>query len=307
MVSGGSRFVSRRGFIGGLLAAGCLPTGGCLSSARSDGRLSFAFVNDFHESVSFFDRLMPWTDGCDFTVVAGDILNDVRGDGSVRRLLVEPMEKLRRRTGAPCEFVRGNHETRGPEAGRLAEVLGFADGRFYRARTVKGVRCLFLDTAENRPRPEKPSPRFDALERYMAEERRWLRQELSSDAWRTARARFVFQHIPPLIVNPDADTRAKAPWQRSVRRTTPTAALHDDLRAANVTVLFSGHVHIGAFDEPNEEHSYPVIVGGGHSDPAERRLTEALLTRCDVDESAFVVRQYALDGTIRRERTFDLP
>ncbi|MDD4622256.1 MAG: metallophosphoesterase [Kiritimatiellae bacterium] len=296
--------LTRRRFLGGLVSAGCQAAVGCRS--LNGESLSFAMINDFHENVSFFDRLAPWIIGCDFTVVAGDILNDVRADGSVQTLLVDPMDALHRRTGVPCEFVRGNHETRGPAAGKLHEALGFKDGVYYRAKTVKGARCLFLDTAENRPSQQMSAERYAMFERYLTDERRWLEREVASADWRTARARFVFLHIPPAIVNPDADTRARAPIQRSVRREAPVTGLYEVLRTANVTAMFSGHVHIGAFDEPSDEHPYPVIVGGGHSDPVRCRLTEALLTRCDVSSASFRVRQYALDGTIRRERTFAL-
>lgn len=297
---------TRRGFLGGLLAAGCVGISGCRVPAAADSGLSFAVFNDLHESAFFVDRLAPHAVGCAFTVAAGDLVNDVREDGSVESLLIGPMDAMRRQTGAPCEFVRGNHETRGPAAGRLAGILGFTDGVFYRAKTVRGVRCVFLDTAENRPRQQMSAERYEMFERALADERRWLEREIRSADWRGASARFVFTHIPPAIVNPDADTRARAPIQRSVRREVPVTGLFEALRAANVTAMFSGHVHIGAFDEPSDEHPYPVIVGGGHSDPAQRRLTEALLTRCDVLSTAFQVRQYALDGTIRRERTFEI-
>lgn len=297
--------LTRLNFLEGLVSAVGLSLGGCRSWCGET--LSFAFVNDFHERADYFDRVMPWIGDCDFTVVAGDILNDVRDDGSVQAILVESMDKLRRRTGAPCEFVRGNHETRGPAAERLHEMLGFRDGIFYRAKTIKGVRCVFLDTAENRPRQQMSAERYAKFETYLERERRWLEREVASADWRTARARLVFGHIPPAIVNPDADTRARAPIQRSVRREVPVNGLFDVLKTAGVTAMFAGHVHIGAFDEPSDEHPYPVVVGGGHSDPAERRLTEALLTRCEVASSSFTVRQIALDGTIRRERTFDKP
>jgi len=294
--------VTRRHFLGGLLSVGCLPSLGCRTWCGET--LSFAQFNDLHERTDYFDRLLPSAEGCDFTVVAGDILNDVRDDGSVEKLLVSSLDRLRRQTGAPCEFVCGNHEHRGPGAERLPAALGFADGRCYRAKTVKGARCVFLDTAENRPRQQMSAERYAQFERLVKEERLWLEREVASTAWREARARFVFGHIPPAIANPDADTFARAPVQRSVRREVPVTGLFEALRTANVTAMFAGHVHIGTFDEPSEEHPYPVIVGGGHTDPAKRRLTEALLTRCDVGTASFRVRQYALDGTIRRERTF---
>ncbi|MDD4017821.1 MAG: metallophosphoesterase [Kiritimatiellae bacterium] len=296
-------FATRRRFLGGMLVAGCLPMAGCLSALKGAQGPSFALFNDVHESVSFFPRLVPMACGCDFTVLAGDVVNDVRDDGSLDRLLLEPMAMIRRETGVSCEFVRGNHEMRGPAADRLPAALGFADGVLYRARTVKGVRFVFLDTCENRPLDGIKGDRGKRIAAYLEQERLWLEREIASPEWKDARARFVILHIPPTIVNPDLDTRAKVPVQWSVRPG-PVTALHDLLGTANVTAMFSGHIHIAAFDEPWAVRPYPVIVGGGHSDPKDRRLTEALLTRCDVGETGFTVRQFALDGSVRHRRFF---
>lgn len=261
--------------------------------------------NDIHERTEFFGPFCAFAADCDFTVFGGDILNDVRGDGSVEEKLISRMEEVRRATGVPCEFVRGNHETRGPKAAELLAELGFAGGRGYRAKTVGGVRFVFLDTCENRRPNPKEAERFGLLARILEEEREWLMREIASAEWREARARIVILHIPPPIVNPDKATLEKAPVQRSTRYE-PVVRLHETLRNAGVTAMFSGHIHIAAFDEPTEERPYPIIVGGGSHTFEEDPLTEALLTRCDFDETGFEVRQFALDGAVRHRRRYDI-
>ena len=295
---------SRRSFLKGILAAGMAPyLGGCLS--RRGEAVSFAMFNDVHEHLELFSMLSAHGgDACDFAVFAGDILNDVRADGSVERFLLAPQGYISRRFGAPVHFVRGNHETRGPAADGLWRSLGYAEPAYYYAKTVGGVRFVFLDTCESRPNEqlEKEGRRnFDA---YLVSEKAWLEREVASGAWRGARARIAFMHIPPPVRNVDRTSSDRVPVLRSTR-VKAVLALQDALLSAGTTAIFAGHIHMGSFDLPTDERPYPVFVGGGwRVDP--EYPTEPLLTRCDFGSGEFVVRQLALDGSIRRERRFTI-
>lgn len=293
---------TRRSFLKGMAAAGVAPhLGGCLSW-RSDC-VSFVMFNDVHEHLGYFADLAAHGPArCDFAVFAGDILDDVRADGSVERLLVEPMAGVSRRFGAPVRFVRGNHETRGPEAGGLWRSLGYAEPVYYSAKTVGGVRFVFLDTCENRPNEQLAREGRANFDEYLGAEKAWLEREVASVAWREAHARIAFMHIPPPVRNVDRTSSGRAPVLRSTR-VKAVLALQDVLLSAGTTAVFAGHIHMGSFDMPTDERPYPVIVGGGSRvDPVYP--TEPLLTRCDIGCGEFVVRQLALDGTIRRERRF---
>lgn len=295
---------TRRSFLKGMLAAGAAPyAGGCL--LRRSGALSFAMFNDVHEHLGYFAELAAHRPGgCDFAVFAGDILNDVRADGSVERLLLAPQGDISRRFGAPVRFVRGNHETRGPAASGLWRSLGYEEPVYYCARTVGGVRFAFLDTCENRPNERLAKEGRANFDEYLGGEKAWLEREVASEAWRGARARMAFMHIPPPVRNVDRTSSGRVPVLRSTR-VKAVLALQDVLLAAGTTAVFAGHVHMGSFDLPTEERPYPVIVGGGSRvDPVYP--TEPLLTTCDFGNEEFVVRQLALDGSIRRERRFTI-
>jgi len=295
---------SRRSFLKGVLAAGVAPyLGGCLS--RRGEAVSFAMFNDVHEHLDYFAKLAAHCGGaCDFAVFAGDILDDVRADGSVERLLVEPMAGVSRRFGAPVRFVRGNHETRGPEADGLWRNLGYAEPVYYSAKTLGGVRFVFLDTCESRPNEQLAREGRANFDEYLGAEKAWLEREIASGAWREAHARIAFMHIPPPVRNVDRTSSDRVPVLRSTR-VKAMLALQDALLSAGTTAVFAGHIHMGSFDMPTDERPYPVIVGGGSRvDPVYP--TEPLLTRCDIVRGEFVVRQLALDGTIRRERRFTI-
>ena len=293
---------TRRSFIKGILATGVAPClGGCLS--RRGDALSFAMFNDVHEHLGYFVELAAHRPGgCDFAVFAGDILNDVRADGSVERLLVAPRGDISRRFGAPVHFVRGNHETRGPAAADLWRSLGYEGPLYYCAKTVGGVRFAFLDTCENRPNEQIAKEGRANFDEYLGVEKAWLEREVASEAWRRARARIAFMHIPPPVRNVDGTSSDRTPVLRSTR-VRAVLALQDVLLAAGTTAVFAGHIHMGSFDMPTDERPYPVIVGGGSRvDPVYP--TEPLLTTCDFGSGEFVVRQFALDGAVRRERRF---
>ena len=295
---------SRRSFLKGILAAGVAPClGGCLS--RRGEAVSFAMFNDVHEHLDYFAKLAAHGgDACDFAVFAGDILNDVRADGSVKRLLVEPMAGVSRRFGAPVHFVRGNHETRGPEAGGLWRSLGYSEPVYYSAKTLGGVRFVFLDTCESRPNEQLAREGRANFDEYLGAEKAWLEREIASRAWREAHARIAFMHIPPPVRNVDRTSSDRVPVLRSTR-VKAVLALQDVLLSAGTTAVFAGHIHMGSFDMPTDERPYPVIVGGGSRvDPVYP--TEPLLTRCNIVRGEFVVRQISLDGSIRHERRFTI-
>jgi 3',5'-cyclic AMP phosphodiesterase CpdA len=289
---------SRRTFLKETLALCAAPhIGGCLS--RPDGGVLFVMFNDVHENAEYFARLSAAGPGkSDFCVFAGDMLNDVRDSGCIRRSLLDPLGKARSRFGAPVHFVRGNRELRGEAAPGLWRHLGYREAVDYRARTVKGVRFVFLDTCESRP-PSKGARDCGA---YLKAEKSWLEREIASGEWRSAKARIVFMHIPPPVKNVDSTSSQRVPVLRPTK-VPEVLALQDTLLDSGVTAVFAGHIHMGSFDLPTDVRPYPVIVGGGSRlDPVYP--VEPLLTVCNLTDRGFVVRQVALDGAVRREMEF---
>ena len=294
----------RRSFLKGTLAFGSAPfIGGCITSIED--AVSFAMFNDTHENLETLRVLsLHAKRKYDFSVLAGDVVNDVRLDGSLRRLLISPINDLSKRLAAEVHFVRGNHETRGKGVQGLWRELGLRNERYYFAKTYGKVRCVFLDTCENRTSQRIVSEGRQPFDEYLQKERQWLEHEISSGAWKEAAARFVFMHIPPPVRNVDSTSFERIKVLRPTRAK-GVLNLQDCLLQSGVDAVFAGHIHMGSFDCPTNERPYPVIVGGGSRvDPVFP--TEPLLTECQVGSREFVVRQIGLSGDVKREERFKI-
>lgn len=296
--------MQRRSFIKGSLAFCAAPfVGGCVTS-RED-TVSFAMFNDTHENLDTLRILSSHARRkYNFSVLAGDIVNDVRSLDSVRRLLISPMNDLSKRLSAEVHLVRGNHETRGEFAQGLWRELALRDERYYFAKTYGRVHCVFLDTCENRTSERIVSEGRRPFDEYLGEEKSWLEREISSAAWKAAVARIVFMHIPPPVRNVDSTSYERVKVLRSTRAK-GVLDLQDCLLKSGVNAVFAGHIHMGSFDSPTSERPYPVIIGGG-SRVDRVYPTEPLLTECQIGNKEFVVRQIGLSGDVKREERFKI-
>lgn len=248
--------MNRRDAIKMFLASGCVAASGQIAAReapRRDGALvRFAVFNDIHERPELVERIAEHiNERLDFTALNGDMVEDVRDRESIVRCIVEPMQRLAKRFGAPCHFVRGNHEWRGEEKDRLGEFMEFRKMVFYRAFTLNGVRFALLDTFEEAKGKYEPF-----VERQTAENE-WLKAEVSSSAWRNAVHRIVIMHIsPPYEPYPGKPTlwNCTAPGLRD---------MDDILNRSRVSLACGAHLHIRRIMDSREYRPYPIAVGGG--------------------------------------------
>ena len=248
--------MDRRDFLKMFLATGCVTAGGrtmAHGAPRRNGALvRFAVFNDIHERPELVERIAGRLAGrFDFTVLNGDMVDDVRDLESIVRCIVKPMRRLSERFGAPCHFVRGNHEWRGAGKNRLGEFMAFKDAVFYRAFTLNGVRFALLDTFE------EAKGRYEPFIDRQAAENEWLRAETSSPAWRDAVHRVAIMHIPPPF----------EPYPGKPTRWTCTAPglqeMDDILDKSGVSIVCGAHLHTRRITDARDYRRYPIAVGGG--------------------------------------------
>ena len=121
---------------------------------------------------------------------------------------------------------------------------------------------------------------------YLAREVEWAKREVASEAWKTARARIVVQHIPPPL--------AAGGWGPGLKR---LDALNDVWKSANVTLMMSAHLHSWNWYDPWEGRPYPLVVGGGPYLGNPEQRDNATLTKCRLDGKTLTVK--VLDQTGR--------
>ena len=254
----------------------------------ADGSTSIVMLNDVHSKTALYAPLLKAGGPAAMCVLAGDILDRVEDAETVEGKLLAPLRQICAAGYAP-QYLRGNHELRGARARDLHDWLLPAYRHFYTAFTAGCARLLFLDTGEDKEDGHFQLGGLGGFDDYLAEQTEWVRREVASDAWRRARHRIVFAHIPKIVVEDEGIESTVLPR---------LARLWEVLDGANVTLMACGHMHRANFYPKSGPRGYPLVVGGGSGS------SDATVTRLDVTPAALRLRQFALDGKLRLERTF---
>ena len=245
------------------------------------GAVRFLVFNDIHERPGLpLEIARHVKRDMDFTVMNGDLIEDIRDEESVRKFILAPMKDIADFYGVPCHFVRGNHEWRGADREKLGGYMAFESADFYRAFTLRGVRFVFLDTFED------AKGKYEPFVERVAKENEWLRREVASDAWRGAAKRVVVMHIPP-PVEPEVGKRVR--WTC----TSPGLREMDDiLEKSGVSLVCGAHLHRRRIQDACAFRSYPMFVGGGPEWKSD------VGTEVTVSSDGIGVRQIGRNGAV---------
>lgn len=137
----------------------------------------------------------------------------------------------------PVLFVRGNHETRGREAGKLPEYLGFDS--FYFTAQLGDYRFVVLDSGEDKADDHPEYGNMVTYSESRANMVAWLEGLENPDGAKTV----ALSHADSVCIEEDL-----------------SAAAHEKLDALGVSLLVSGHAHKTEF---KTEHAYPTLIDGG--------------------------------------------
>jgi predicted phosphodiesterase len=212
---------------------------------------SFSFIVfcDLHDRVEDFKAALAsvdWKD-VDLVFLNGDMLDKVEGESHLFWGIIDPCVEAFA-TRIPFVFVRGNHETRGRFARQLPTYFPSQENCFYFAFTHGGARFVVLDSGEDRPDGSQEYGGLVDFDHYRSEQAEWLRREVLTDAFRSARFRIVLVHIPLADVTSHAAADMRRKW---------APILYD----ADIDLMISGHLHRYGRLDPKGERDFPIIIG----------------------------------------------
>lgn len=162
-------------------------------------------VNDVHHTVSYYPELLKrMSDKTVLTVFAGDICDHSRSPDDFYKHLSAPMSYVSRKTKGLVAYCRGNHETMGIYGTHVRDHVALYRPlplveALYGAYTIGNTRLVFIDTANDVKgvfNPKSPHDLREDMEGYFADQAQWLESEFASDAWKGAKNRVCFSHIP---------------------------------------------------------------------------------------------------------------
>lgn len=191
----------------------------------------------------------------------------------------------------PILFARGNHDTRGPAACILPELIPLCGGEPYFTFRTGDLFGISMDCGEDKADSSVEYGGTVDFEAYRRKETRWLEQVAQQGEWKNAKYRMAICHIP--------FTRAhEAPFDIEKETYARWVALLNEMQ---INVLLCGHMHRYDVILPGSENDiygqkFPVVVGSSLSQ--ETGLTGAAV---ELDENGLHVRMTDAKGAVHME------
>ena len=199
-------------------------------------KICFDVYNDIHGKDSIMGVLM---DGArkdlDFVAFNGDMTSNIERHEMVQSMyLSTAARKLGGKT--PLFASRGNHELRGKEAVRWFDYFATPTDKTYYSYRFGKFFFIVLDACEDKPDTDIEYSGIVLSEPYLKAQEEWLKDVLASEEYKSSEVRMVFCHIPP-------DSKG---WKGNMN---VCNYFVPHLNAADIDVMFCGHIHKYRFDK----------------------------------------------------------
>lgn len=260
--------------------------------SEAGGDFKMVIFNDHHERSQTIPQLLyrfgySGNDkDFDLVVFNGDVFDDIESEEQlVNQFLIPCVDVFARQT--PFLFVQGNHEVRGAFSRQLPDYLGFTDNQYYHAFTRGSVRVVVLDSGEDKTDDNWEYGGLAAFDQYREKQREWLKREIESPEYKSAAFRVVLIHISPWH---------SGDWHGTLHCREMFGPL---LNQGNVDLQISGHTHRFAYHQPDSDHKFPILIGGG---PIEGNRT---FMKLHASANTMKVRVYKDDGEILGDYSYN--
>jgi 3',5'-cyclic AMP phosphodiesterase CpdA len=241
-------------------------------------RFSFGAVTDVHERGSDLDELLTHAVLPDLDIVffTGDILNWIGEESRIFNGFLDVSVKHFANT-KPFVFVRGNHETRGPNARNLISYFPYSNSKFYHTLVQGDVFFIMLDSGEDKPDSHPVYAGLVDFDSYRDDQAEWLRNVVKSERFKTSLYQVVMVHIPLFS------------GSRGHGANDITMKWGPILNEAGIDLMISGHRHRFGMIEINENgNRFPIIVLGQDMFLTTDVMKERLTIRLTDKEGAVV-------------------
>lgn len=208
--------------------------------------------NDLHKQSETLQALCQQVKGLkyDFVVFNGDCIDDPANHDEATQFLSELNETVGA-ADVPVFYLRGNHEIRNAYSIGLRDLFDYVGGKTYGAFNWGDTRIVLLDCGEDKPDTHWVYYGLNDFTDLREAQVGFLKEELSSKAFKKAGKRVLIHHIP--LYGNDSEYN-------------PCLDLWGSLLAkAPFAVSLNGHTHQYAYlPKGAANNNFPVVVGGGY-------------------------------------------
>jgi predicted phosphodiesterase len=213
--------------------------------------VSWLVLNDIHDRPKSFGELIELNQDkpYDYVFLNGDIFDYQIDENQIINHLLNPCSLFS--AGKPFMFVRGNHETRGKFSRNLLDYYYNYDKKEYYTFQMGPVFTIVLDTGEDKNDSHPVYGGTINYDSYREEQAIWLEKQMKTKAFKNAPFRVVMMHIPHYHSDEEHGT-------------TECRRLFGSLfEKYKIDLFVAGHTHEYEMFEPNKDHSYHFVIGGG--------------------------------------------
>lgn len=257
------------------------------SDFRLKDKITFYVLNDIHENGNIYKKFLS-KDDFDFIVLNGDSVNSVDGEDTIIDKILKPVSFYTDGT-KPFYFVRGNHETRGSSLRALPDFISLPQDNFYYTFNAGSIFAVVLDSGEDKLDSHEEYSGLADFNKYKDIETTWLQALSQSDAYKNAKYRIAFVHIPLNSFEGQAEASYLKVYEQKWREL---------LNNMKIDAVFSGHTHDPEMIKPDgEKFKFPVFIGGGDS----TNENSYIAIRVEVTKESMKVYYINYDGSIKNE------
>jgi predicted phosphodiesterase len=215
----------------------------------------FAMVNDIHGNDSIFRLLMVniIKSKDDLVIFNGDMLTQIE---STRQIADGYMGSAGRLFSGniPVFSVRGNHEYRGKASYDYMRYFPTSTGEPYYTFRQGPAFFIVLDGGEDKPDSDIRYYGLSLTDCLREEQAGWLKEVVTSDAFRSAPVKIAILHMPP---GDDDDWHG---MQEITRLFMPI------LNNAGIHLMLCGHLHRNIYIEKGKKNNqFPILINSNRT------------------------------------------
>jgi hypothetical protein len=224
--------------------------------AANEESFKTVIFNDIHDRPQIIPQLLYRhgytgnTRDYDFVIFNGDCFDWVTEEIQMVDHLIKPCVDIFA-TELPFILTQGNHECRGSFSRNIPAYYAYPENKFYYAFTRGPVRFIVLDSGEDKADDTVDYGGLIAFDRYRETQGKWLEKEVESPEFKNADFRVVLIHISPYH---------SGDWHGTLHCRKVFGPI---LNKAKIDLQISGHTHKYMTHEPDADHHYPIMIGGG--------------------------------------------
>lgn len=247
--------------------------------ASDSNNITCLIYNDVHEATDTYQELLEHVDkDFDFSILNGDSFHHVTNEDDMSDKMLSSLSSVFA-TNKMFVMNRGNHETRGAFARHFKNYFDYPNNKFYQAFRLGPIFWILLDGGEDKPDTHEVYASTVDYDNYREKQGSWLKKVVETEEFKNSPFKIVVNHIPAFHSDD---------WHGTLHN---RKVFHPILQGAGIDAVLSGHTHRYGFYDKDEDHNYPIFIGGG---PKKGNRT---IIEVKADQQYLSIKMIKDDGT----------